>query len=80
MVEDDGVLDAALEMAARIARQDPLAVRISKLSLGAIARPMTDAALTIETLGQAILFESPAKRERMTAFLERKKKKGEGKK
>lgn len=74
VVDDDRVLEEALALARRIAEQDPLAVRISKLALGAISRPMGDAAFAVESLGQAILFESEAKRARMTAFLERKKK------
>lgn len=75
VVEDDAVLAEARAMAGRIAEQDPLAVRISKMSLNALARPMGDAALAVETLGQAILFDSESKRERMTAFLEKRRKK-----
>lgn len=56
---------AARALADRIARQDPLAVRLTKRVLAAprTAHPLVD------ELAQAILFESDAKRERMTAFL-----------
>ncbi len=74
VVDDARVVDEALAIAARIARQDPLAVRISKAILNAAARG-GDPGPALETLGQAILFESPQKRARMTAFLEKKSKK-----
>ncbi|MDZ5076386.1 enoyl-CoA hydratase/isomerase family protein [Nesterenkonia sp. HG001] len=63
------LLDAAHALADRIARQDPLAVRISKqvFSLPREAHPQVD------NLAQAILFESEAKFDRMQAFLDRKK-------
>ena len=52
------------------ARQDPLAVRLSKrvFHLPREAHPHVD------EIAQAILFESEAKFERMQAFLDRKKK------
>ncbi|MFN8176295.1 MAG: enoyl-CoA hydratase-related protein, partial [bacterium] len=72
VVDDEGVVAAARAMATRIVSLDPLAVRVTKLSVNALARGET--AQTVETLAQAILFESPGKRERMTAFLSKKKK------
>lgn len=62
------LLGAAHALADRIARQDPLAVRISKRVFSAppSAHPY------IDDLAQAVLFESPAKFERMQAFLDRK--------
>jgi enoyl-CoA hydratase len=75
VVDAAEVLPAARAMAERIAAQDPLAVRVSKMSLSAHARPLGDAAMALEMLGQAVLFESPAKRERMTAFLEKRGRK-----
>lgn len=58
---------AASDVADRIAAQDPLALRLTKRVLAAPreAHPLVD------DLAQAILFESDAKRERMTAFLDR---------
>ncbi|WP_104181535.1 enoyl-CoA hydratase/isomerase family protein [Arthrobacter sp. B0490] len=63
------LLAAAHALADRIARQDPLAVRISKRVFAAprSAHPH------IDELAQAVLFESQAKFDRMQAFLDRKK-------
>jgi len=66
----------ALALAQEIARNGALAVRVAKTALNAIARGNDPE--PIEKLGQAILFESPEKFERMTAFLERKKRKESG--
>lgn len=63
----------ALVLARQIASNGTLAVRIAKAALNAIARGNDPE--PIEKLGQAILFESADKFERMTAFLERKKRK-----
>lgn len=62
------LLQAAHNLADRIARQDPLATRITKSVFHAppAAHPM------IDQLAQGILFESEAKFERMQAFLTRK--------
>lgn len=70
-VERDA-LGAALELAREIARQAPLALQVAKLSLNTLARGESTAA--VERLGQALLFDSADKRERMTAFLEKRKK------
>jgi enoyl-CoA hydratase len=51
----------------------PLAVRLAKLALNASSRVDLDSGLLIETLAQAILFESDDKREGTTAFLEKRK-------
>jgi enoyl-CoA hydratase len=72
VVPDERVLDTALEIARKIAAQAPLAVRLSKLIMNQAAR---GASLTeVESVAQAVLFESDDKRRRMTEFLERKKK------
>ncbi|GAA3294003.1 enoyl-CoA hydratase/isomerase family protein [Arthrobacter citreus] len=70
LADPEHLLDAAHALADRIARQDPLAVRITKavFAAPAEAHPM------IDTLAQGILFESDAKYDRMSAFLERKNK------
>ena len=67
-------VQTALELAATISRNAPLAVQVAKISLNAAARGGEPAAL--ERLGQALLFDSADKRERMTAFLDRKKGSG----
>jgi enoyl-CoA hydratase len=69
LVESDSLLEAAGALADRIAKQDPLAVRLTKLAFHAPreSHPVIDA------LVQGILFESEAKFERMDGFLARKK-------
>jgi enoyl-CoA hydratase len=57
-------------LADRIAAQDALAVRLTK----AVFHVPRESHPVIDTLAQAILFESDAKFERMQAFLDRKKK------
>ncbi|MBO0897436.1 enoyl-CoA hydratase/isomerase family protein [Arthrobacter sunyaminii] len=70
LAEPKDLLAAAHALADRIARQDPLAVRLTKTVFAAPA----DAHPAIDNLAQGILFESQAKFDRMSAFLERKKK------
>lgn len=67
--EPDDLLQAAHDLADRIGRQDPLAVRMTKSVFHAPreAHPM------IDQLAQAVLFESEAKFDRMQRFLDRKK-------
>lgn len=71
VTEPSGLLTAARELADRIARLDPLAVRISKqvMAMPPSAHPAVD------NIAQAVLFESEAKFDRMQAFLDRKKNK-----
>jgi enoyl-CoA hydratase len=74
VVPDEDVMKEARALAVNIASQGSLAVRISKLALNASARsnPAFD---TLDALGQAVLFETPEKHERMQAFLEKRSKK-----
>jgi enoyl-CoA hydratase len=65
-------LPTALALATQIAQNAPLAVQVAKVALNAAAR--TFDAGPVERLGQALLFDSPEKRERMTAFLEKRKR------
>jgi enoyl-CoA hydratase len=74
VVADDDVLDGAKELAQAILEQGPLAVRLAKMALNASSRTGQDAGLLIEQIAQAVLFDSADKRERMTAFLEKRKK------
>ncbi|MBG6216212.1 enoyl-CoA hydratase [Arthrobacter sp. CAN_A6] len=67
--EPEALLDAAHALADRIARQDPLAVRITKSVFHAPA----EAHPVIDQLAQGILFESDAKFALMQEFLDRKK-------
>jgi enoyl-CoA hydratase len=65
--EAPDLMDAAHSLADRIGRQDPLAVRITKSVFHAPA----EAHPLIDQLAQGILFESPAKFDRMQTFLDR---------
>jgi enoyl-CoA hydratase len=69
LVDPGALLDAAHALADRIARQDPLAVRLSK----AVFHTPREVHPLIDTLAQGMLFESQAKFERMQQFLDRKK-------
>lgn len=70
VVPPEELLDHARALIARIARNSPLAMRLTKLAVDAepAAHPQLDLAL------QAVLFEDPEKVARMTAFLERKER------
>lgn len=63
----------ALELARQMAKNGNLALRVAKMALNAVANGCDPA--PIERLGQAILFESEEKFDRMTAFLEKRHKK-----
>jgi enoyl-CoA hydratase len=78
LVEDDQVLEAAHELAARIAEQGPLALRLAKVALNTSSRAGQDAGLLVEQIAQAVLFDSADKHDRMTAFLERKQARAKG--
>ena len=67
------LLSAAHQMAKRILDRGPLAVRLAKMALNASARVDLDSGLLLETLAQAICFESEDKVEGTTAFLEKRK-------
>ena len=66
-------LPTARALASSIAPNAPLAIQVAKMALNSSARGGDPAA--VERLGQALLFDSPEKRERMTAFLEKRGKK-----
>jgi enoyl-CoA hydratase len=69
----------ARELARRILRQGPLAARLAKLALNASARVDLDSGLLIETLAQAICYDSEDKQEGTTAFLEKRLPRFKGK-
>ena len=73
VVDDDELLAAADKLARRIARNDPLAVRMTKAALAARFNAQDRSAQIFENIAQAVLFESPEKFQRMGDFLERKK-------
>ncbi|MFO0722568.1 MAG: enoyl-CoA hydratase-related protein [Myxococcota bacterium] len=73
VVDDGKALEEAMAMAGKIAEQGALAVKIAKAALNANAGTSIpyDA---VDALGQAVLFESGEKHERMAAFLDKKSK------
>lgn len=71
LVDGTKLLAAASALADRIGAQDALAVRITK----SVFHAPREAHPVIDTLAQGMLFESPAKFDRMQAFLDRKKSK-----
>ncbi|WP_309067146.1 enoyl-CoA hydratase/isomerase family protein [Microbacterium sp.] len=68
VLEPEPALEEAERIAARIAALDPAATQATKRALLA----SRDAHPAIDLEEQAVLFESPEKERRMTAFLERK--------
>ncbi|MDP3573063.1 MAG: enoyl-CoA hydratase-related protein, partial [Archangium sp.] len=70
LVESDAKAEA-LRIARMIAGNAPLAVQVAKVSLNAAAKVN---AAPMEWVGQGLLFDSPEKHARMSAFLEKKKK------
>ncbi len=68
----------ARELAKRILKQGPLAARLAKLALNASASVNLESGLLIETLAQAICYDSADKQEGTAAFLEKRKPKFTG--
>jgi enoyl-CoA hydratase len=72
---DDELLDGAHALAAEIAKNSALAVRMAKTVLNSGAEMSTEVAMALEATTQAVLFDDPEKWNRMNAFLERRNKK-----
>lgn len=72
VVAAEALLPSALALAGRVLSRGPLAIRLAKMALNASARVDLDSGLLIETLAQAICFESEDKQEGTTAFLEKR--------
>lgn len=78
MVVPDAEVDiAALEMAQLIAKNDPLATRLTKQCLQ-LCEGDLEALRRFSNTAQAVCFESPTKAERMDNFLARKARKASG--
>jgi enoyl-CoA hydratase len=67
-----GLMAAARALASRVLSRGPVAIRLAKIALSASSRVDLDSGLLIETLAQAICFESEDKKEGTTAFLEKR--------
>ena len=74
VVPDSELLTATDELAKQIAKNSPGAVRLAKVAINVASECGDRGRDLIEVLSQAICFESQDKYDRMTAFLERKKK------
>ncbi len=72
LCEPGQALQTAKELGRAIALAAPLAVQVAKMALNSAARGAEPTG--VERLGQALLFDSAEKRERMTAFLEKRAK------
>ncbi len=72
VVPSDEVMTSACALAERVLARGPLAIRLAKVALNASARVDLESGLLIETLAQAICFESEDKQEGTTAFLEKR--------
>jgi len=72
VVPADQLLSSALALAERVLSRGPLAIRLAKVALNASARVDLESGLLIETLAQAICFESEDKQEGTIAFLEKR--------
>jgi enoyl-CoA hydratase len=79
VVDDDQVVDKALAIAAEIAANGRLAVRLAKQALNALGRAEQATAVTLESSLQALLFDSDDKEKRMSEFLAKSKAKSERK-
>ena len=75
VVEDEALMDRARELAGEIAARGRLAVRMAKSAMNALARPGEAAALSLESITQALLYDSEDKHRRMEAFFNRSKNK-----
>jgi enoyl-CoA hydratase len=73
VVPAEAVIATARALATKVLARGPLAIRLAKIALNASSRVDLDSGLLIETLAQAICFESEDKREGTTAFLEKRK-------
>ncbi len=65
------VVPEALKMARRVAERAPMAVRLAKVSLNAALGLDVDSGLMLESVAQAVCFESEDKRARMQDFLDK---------
>jgi enoyl-CoA hydratase len=75
VVDDDQVLARAGALAAEIAKQGRMAVRLAKVALNASSRTGQDAGFLVEQVAQAVLYDSADKDARMSAFLAKRKTK-----
>ena len=66
------LMTAARALADRVLSRGPFAIRLAKMAVNASARVDLDSGLLIESLAQALCFQSDDKHEGTTAFLEKR--------
>lgn len=71
VVDDEALMDEALEAAKAIAGMPKLAVGLAKRALNVNFRVRPDMAFTLDCAAQGVLFESEEKHARMQAFLDK---------
>ena len=74
VVDDDQVVERALEIAREIAANGRQAVRAAKATINMLARRSREEAATLESAAQAVLFGSEDKHKRMWEFVAHAKK------
>ena len=79
VVEGGGWLDAALELAGRVAAQPPIAARLAKQAVIAAEETTLSAGLEVERRLYELAMATEDRVEGMTAFLEKREPKFEGK-
>jgi len=71
VVDDDAVFSLACDLAKVICKQPPMTIQLAKQALNQSVRSSPEAGMAFESAAQAVLFESPEKKARMTAFLKK---------
>jgi enoyl-CoA hydratase len=74
VAKDDEVYSTAYDLAMKIAKNSPVAVKFAKLSLNQQSEMSAESNMLFESTAQSILFDGEDKNRRMQAFLDRKKK------
>ena len=75
VVPDEQVMEKARELAGKILEKGRLAVRLAKAALNASQSAPVEVGLWLESVSQAVLYDTDEKNRRMTEFLEKKGKK-----
>lgn len=75
VVEPEQLLERALELAARCAKQSPMALRLAKIAINQGREASRATGQALEALGQTVLYDDDEKMRRMTQFIERRAEK-----
>ena len=72
VVDDESVMARSLELAASVAAQSPMAVRLAKVAINSGRESSEATGSMLEALAQTVLYDDQDKHDRMTAFLEKR--------